>query len=357
MKRPLGFFLLAGVAAMLAALVVYSALKKREAEVKQAMVHTVDIVIAAKNLPLGAKIDASSLKLAKWPRKDVPPGSFTNPGPVIGAFVKSSFVQNEPIVSSKLFMGQKTAGVLPLLIPAGMRAMSVPVDDVSDISGFVLPRAHVDVVVAMQAANGQRPVSKVVLQDVEVLAVAQEIEGNKDKPKLVKVVTLLVTPIEAERLALASREGQLRLALRNYNDNKIVPTSGVDIAQLLSAYAPTAPVLASQRSSHRHVRARVRRLKKTFHVEIMRNGKDSKTVSFVHEAAATQAIENGLDPVRSASAMKSQTRVASRSHDSGHRGTQIASTASDATATTPASPHSEVSSAAYVPTPKTIDIP
>ncbi len=355
MKRPFGFFLIAGIAALCAALLVYKALEKREAEVKQAMVHTVNIVIAAKNLPLGAKVDASSLKLARWPRKDVPPGSFTDPGPVIGAFVKSSFVKNEPIVSSKLFMGQKTAGVLPLLIPAGMRAMSVPVDDVSDISGFVLPRAHVDVLVAMRSGNGQQPISKVVLQDVEVLAVAQEIEGNKDKPKLVKVVTVLVTPLEAERLALASREGQLHLALRNYNDNKIVLTPGIDIAQMLSAYTPNLPTLTAQRAP-RHVRARIRRLK-TFHVQIMRNGKNSQTISFVHEAAATQAIENGFQPVRTASAAKSQTRVASRSHTPGQHRAQVAAAASNATAGTPASSPSAVSAAAYVPTPKTINIP
>ena len=87
-----------------------------------------------------------------------------------------------------------------------------------------------------------------ILQNVEVLAVAQEVEQKKDEPEIVKVVTLLVTPQESERLALASHSGTLRLAMRNYNDNKIVLTSGSDVAQMLRAYslAPDVPVMAVQ---------------------------------------------------------------------------------------------------------------
>ena len=82
-----------------------------------------------------------------------------------------------------------------------------------------------------------KALAKIVLQNVEVLAVAQEVEMKKDAPEVVKVVTLLVSPQEAERLALANREGTLRLAMRNYNDNKIVLTSGADVAQMLRAYS------------------------------------------------------------------------------------------------------------------------
>ena len=100
MKRPVIFVALAGLAAMLASVVVYSALKKREAEVQKAMAKTVYIVVAATDMPLGSKIDPGQLKLARWSADAIPEGSFTNPSQVAGAFVKNQFVTNEPIVAS-----------------------------------------------------------------------------------------------------------------------------------------------------------------------------------------------------------------------------------------------------------------
>src|SRR6202162_4200776 len=234
MKRPVIFVALAGLAAMLASVVVYSALKRSEAEVQKAMAKTVYIVVAAEDMPLGSKIDPGQLKLARWSADAIPDGAFMNPSQVAGAFVKNQFVTNEPIVATKLFLGQKTAGVMPLLIPPGMRAVSVQVDEVSDIAGFILPHARVDILVAVSnQGNGQadKPFSKIVLQNVEVLAVAQEVEQKKDEPELVKVVTVLVTPQDAERLALATREGVLHLAMRNYSDSKIVLTDGTNVEE------------------------------------------------------------------------------------------------------------------------------
>lgn len=284
MRRPIVFVLLAGVAALIAAIVVYSALKRREAEVQQAMVKSVQIVVAARDIGIGSKLDPNSVKLVRWSREDVPPGSFTDPSAVMNQFVKTGFVQGEPIIADRLFNGQKNAGVLPLLIPVGMRAVSVPVDEISDISGFVLPHARVDVLVSVTntgGGNNQQAFSKIVLQDVEVLAVAQEIESVEDKPQVVKVITFLVTPEQAERLTLASHEGSLRLALRNYDDQKIVMTSGVDIAQLLRAYGgpePAMPLIAPQ-----HVAAVGRRTRRAqpVQVEVMRNGHTVENVSFV----------------------------------------------------------------------------
>lgn len=284
MRRPTIFVLLAGLAALAAALVVYSALKKREAEVRQAMAQTVQIVVAAHDLPLGTKIEPGAVKLARWSRDSIPPGAFTNPQAVMNAFVKTAFVQNEPIVADRLFTGQKTAGVLPLLIPPGMRAMSVPVDEVSDIAGFVLPHAHVDILVSVPgAAPDGKTLSKIVLENVEVLAVAQEIEKVNDKPQVVKVVTLLVTPQEAERLALASGQGTLRLAMRNYDDTKVVYTHGADVHQLIDAYTG-GPVM--QQQAHNGVTraaVRVRPRPKPVTVEVLRNGTSAQSVSFVRD--------------------------------------------------------------------------
>ncbi len=286
MRRPTIFVVLAGLAALLASVVVYRALKSREAELQQAMTRTVQIVVAAKDLPLGTKLQASDLKMTRWSADSIPAGSFTEQKSLHDRFVKNQFVANEPIVAGKLFMGEKTAGVLPLLIPVGMRAVSVAVDEVSDIAGFVLPRTRVDVVVAVSGSGTQQePFSKVVLQNVEVLAVAKEVELEKDEPKIVKVVTLLVTPQEAERLALASREGALRLAMRNFQDDKIVLTSGTDIKDMLKSYsAAPAPIMRAQAPGGPVAAPRVR----PFEVEVLRDGKSSESISFISEAVVSR---------------------------------------------------------------------
>ncbi|HYA35155.1 MAG TPA: Flp pilus assembly protein CpaB [Candidatus Binataceae bacterium] len=286
MRRPTVFIALAALAALLASMVVYSSLKKRDAAVQEAMAKTTHIVVAATDIPLGSKIDAGQVKMVRWSADSIPEGSYTNPGQIIGAFVKTQFVTGEPIVASRLFLGQKTAGVLPLLIPPGMRAVSVPVDEVSDVAGFVLPHTHVDILVSLQASGGGKPLAKIVLQNVEVLAIAQEVEKKKDEPESVKVVTLLVTPQEAERLALASREGSLRLAMRNYTDNKIVLTTGSDVDQLLHSYSEPEPPPVMPAQAHP---APAPRPVHQFDIEIMRDGKTSESVTFVSEAMADDA--------------------------------------------------------------------
>lgn len=361
MRRPVIFIALAGLAAMIASVIVYSALKRRDAEVLQAKAQTTYIVVAAGDLPLGTKIDPAQVKLARWSSDAMPAGAFTNPSQITGAFVKSQFVANEPITASKLFLGQKTAGVMPLLIPPGMRAVSVPVDEVSDIAGFVMPHTHVDVLVAVQGAGspGEKPFSKIVLQNVEVLAVAQEVEKRKDEPELVKVVTLLVSPQEAERLALATREGVLRLAMRNYTDSKIVLTSGTDVSQMLHAYSSTpAPVMTAQV----HAAAAPAHPVKKFQVEIFRNGKTSESVSFVQALAEPPAQRESAAKEKSASASpaikKKAVQVASDDADDGADDDNAPSRPSTAAAA-PVHPAAAPagSSASLAPAPKIIDIP
>src|SRR6266850_5073852 len=169
MRRPMVFVLLAGLAAMLASVMVYSALKRREADVQRAMAHNVQVVVASMDLPLGSRIELGEVKMARWSADSIPEGSYTDPKQVVGSYVKNSLVANEPIVQGKLFTGDKTAGVMPLLIPFGMRAVSVPVDEVSDIAGFVLPHTHVDILVAISQGSTEKPFSKVVLQNIEVV--------------------------------------------------------------------------------------------------------------------------------------------------------------------------------------------
>ncbi len=139
MRRQTLFIVLAGLAAALAAIVVYSALKKREAEVARARGESVEIVVAASDLPLGSRVEPGSVKLARWSREAIPPGAFLGPAPLMNSYVRRALVANEPVVTADLFQGEKTAGVMPLLISPGMGVMSVQVDEVSDIAGFACP--------------------------------------------------------------------------------------------------------------------------------------------------------------------------------------------------------------------------
>jgi pilus assembly protein CpaB len=292
MRRPIIFVLLAGFAALVAAMVVYSALKKREAEVQQAKLQSVDIMVAAHALGIGTKLDATSVKTARWSRDSLPPGAFTDAAGILNKYTKTSFVENEPIVGDRLFGGEKNAGVLPLLIPTGMRALSVPVDEVSDIAGFVLPHAHVDIIVS--AANGgASPLTKIVLQDVEVLAIAQDIEQVGDKAQPVHVVTMLVTPDQAERLTLASTQGGLRLALRNYDDKTVVATNGITTAQLLGAQPVAAPMAVQE---HVVYAPRPRAKPKPVNVEVLRNGTSTESVSFVRSGSGQNASMEQASP-------------------------------------------------------------
>ena len=313
MRRPIIFVLLAGFAALVAALVVYSALKKREAEIDAARVLSVPIVVASHDLTIGSKLDQNSTKMTKWSKESLPPGAFTDAGSVMGQYTKTGFVENEPIVADRLFSGKMNAGPLPLLITNGMRAMSVPVDEVADISGFVLPHTHVDILVTV---GGGGPTggaySKIVLQNVEVLATAQDIEKINDQPQVVHTITVLVTPQDAERLALASGQGGLRLAMRNYDDSKVVNTSGSNIEQMLHGFgSPQMPTQVVQ-GQPRPVYQRPRPRAKPVQVEVLRNGKSSESVSFIRSGGGATSAEPAPEPPADAnsSAADSDYKVA-----------------------------------------------
>ena len=300
MRRPIIFVVLAGLGAVLAAIVVFSALRNRESEVQRAMAHTVEIAVAARDIPIGTKLPPDAVKLVRWSRDDVPQGAFTDLHALAGSFAKSEFLANEPIVASELYTSEKSAGVMPLLIPAGMRAMSVPVDEVADIAGFVAPHTHVDILVAISGSGpADSSFSRIVLQNIEVVAVAQEIEHVKDEPEVVKVVTLLVTPTDAEKLTLASREGTLRLAMRNYGDNKIITTSGIAMGQLMHNGAAAIPLIEQQPAIAAGISARPAHLnadgRTPLRVEVMRDGKSSEAISFLNSGRVQRTYDQPRD--------------------------------------------------------------
>lgn len=211
--------------------------------VKTVSTPTQAVVVAAADLSLGAEIKREDLQVLSFPAGKAPEGSFAKPEDILGRGLIESVVRNEPILEAKLAPKEAGAG-LPPVIPEGMRAVSVRVNEVVGVAGYVLPGTRVDVVATASPTNQARDVmSKVVLANVQVLTAGTRVEQDKEegKPMQVTVVTLLVTPEQAERLALASNEGKIQLALRNPLDQSAPATSGIRPAVLMGAMRAPSP--------------------------------------------------------------------------------------------------------------------
>src|SRR5919201_1772628 len=175
---------------------------------------TQPVVIAAADLSLGSELRKEDLTVANYPQGQAPEGAFMRVSDVVGRGLIAPIVKNEPVLKAKLASKEAGSG-LPPVIPEGMRAVSVRVNEVIGVAGYVLPGTRVDVVATVNPTQQQEDItSKVVLTDVQVLAAGTNMEqnGHKEKPMAVSVVTLLVNPDEAERLTLASTEGKIQLA-------------------------------------------------------------------------------------------------------------------------------------------------
>jgi len=210
--------------------------------VREVTLPTTPVVVAAADLALGVELRGEDLRVIAWPSDAVPAGSFRDPKEIVGRGLVQPIAQNELVLPNKLAPVGAGAG-LPPVIPEGMRAVSVRVNDVIGVAGYVLPGTRVDVVATVNPTNQQTEItSKVVLTNVLVLAAGTRIERDveDDKPISVSVVTLLVDPADAERLTLASTEGKIQLALRNPLDKTAPATPGVRPAVLLG-YAPPRP--------------------------------------------------------------------------------------------------------------------
>jgi pilus assembly protein CpaB len=202
---------------------------------------TQHIVVAAKPLTLGTRVDASNLRLIPWPAGEPVAGMFTRIEDCADRALMSDVAANELVLDNKLAPKEAGAG-LPAVIPQGMRALSVAVNDVVGVAGFVTPGTMVDVLVTGKIENGSRgedTITRTILENVRVLAAGQKIEQDREgKPQTVPVITLLVSPEDAGRLAMASTEGKIQLALRNTVDTKRVGPPSILEANLFSGGAP-----------------------------------------------------------------------------------------------------------------------
>jgi pilus assembly protein CpaB len=210
---------------------------------KQVSTPTQPIVVAAADLQLGAEVKKEDLAIVQFPAGKVPEGTFARVDEVVGRGLIVPIVKNEPILKAKLASKEAGSG-LPPVIPEGMRAVSVRVNEVVGVAGYVLPGNRVDVVATASPTDARADTtSKVVLSNVQVLTAGTRMEQNGDqsKPVQVTVVTLLVYPEQAERLALASTEGKIQLALRNPLDQGAPVTPGIKTSGLMGS-VPAAKV-------------------------------------------------------------------------------------------------------------------
>jgi pilus assembly protein CpaB len=207
---------------------------------------TKPVMVAAADLDIGAEITAENVRTINWPANSLPAFAYSEPKDVIGRGIIMPMIQNEPFLPMKLAGKDGGTGLTPA-IPPGLRAVSVKVNEVIGVAGYVLPGTHVDVVATVSPTMNQADMTtKVILTNVEVLAAGTKIERttDKDKPIPVTVVTMLVDPEQAERLTLASTEGKIQLALRNPLDRLTPVTRGIKPAALLGATATTPKAVA-----------------------------------------------------------------------------------------------------------------
>jgi pilus assembly protein CpaB len=199
-----------------------------------------NVVVATTEIPLGAKIVPEQLSLASIPNGSTPEGAFRKIEEVAGRVAITTIGVREPVTTLKLAPEGFGAG-LSAVIPEGYRAMTVKVDDVMGVSGFIMPGSFVDVVAVIQPpplANGanNEPISKIVLQNIKVLASGPRIDTpqNQREPASVNAVTLQVTPSQAEKLVLATNQGRLQLVMRKYGDQESAETNGANRTTLLN---------------------------------------------------------------------------------------------------------------------------
>jgi pilus assembly protein CpaB len=201
-------------------------------------------VAAAQTMTAGEILHPASLRMVDWP-SDLPlTGTFTSPDQVEGRVLLYPISSGEPILDQQLSAAGSGPGLSPK-IPDGMRAISLKSDEVVGVAGFLLPGTHVDVLVTYHIAPSPDPLTATVLQDVQILTAGQKMQPDPDgKPNTVDVVTLLVTPDDAEKVVLASSEGTVHFVLRNGSDHAHTDDNPANLSDFGPIEKPHAPVVA-----------------------------------------------------------------------------------------------------------------
>lgn len=240
--RTVIVLLVALAAAGVAAFAVYRAVQRTP--VRQVEVASLQVVVASRPLPVGALLGPGDVRLVAWPAKNPIAGGLGKTEDAVGRGLLNAVAENEPVTESKLAPREAGAG-LPPTIPPGMRAISVKVDEVIAVAGFTVPGTHVDLLATVTEDKESR--TRTVVSNLQVLASGtryDQQESKSGKPIPSTVVTLLATPADAEKIALAATGGKVILALRNPLDDAPTTTEGVRLASLTGPPAPP-PVVKS----------------------------------------------------------------------------------------------------------------
>jgi pilus assembly protein CpaB len=234
-RRAILFFTFAAVFGVAAILLVQRLVEPQVTAGAPVVVTTVPIVVATVDVPTGTALSGRQLEVVEWPAKFTPKSYFSSIEEAEDRVVRRSIGAGEPIIESILMAPGSKAGLVSI-IEGERRAVSVKVDPVIGVAGFVNPGARVDVLATLRRIDlkDKLPYSKVILQDVPVLAIDQKLTESRDgEPELVSVVTLEVGPEDSERLVYSAHEGRLHLALRSPGDREVVKTASIGVADLL----------------------------------------------------------------------------------------------------------------------------
>jgi len=265
--RALVFFLLAGVAGLSGLALFVRYMDQIKKSLPAAAADTRPVVVAAMEVPIAMRLEQKHLRVIDWPRKHVPPGAFAKAEELLGRTVRQSILKDEPFLASRLADDKLGQGMAALLDP-GVRAMAVQVDSVVGVAGFVQPGDFVDVITTMSPdedtkktlENEAAKISKIILQNIRVLAVGEHLSTQGREPVKVQVVTLAVTPEQSEKLALGTQYGKIQLTIRSRIDQALAATAGVTPLNLLSPdegavkEKPVEPVQIARRSGSRRER-------------------------------------------------------------------------------------------------------
>lgn len=252
-QRFLSVLVFAFLVAAGASMVLYRVMKKQD---RRTAAPTSKIVVAAQNLALGSILKQSDLRFSDWSGQ-LPAGAASSTDDLIGRGVIAEMYQNEPVLASRL-AAKGSGGGLAAMIPEGMRAVAVRVNEIIGVAGFATPGMRVDVLISGHDPNSDQSLgnqTRTLLQNIEVLSAGKNFQKDAEgKPVSVQVVNLLTTPQQAEMLSLASTQANIQLVLRNPIDTKIAETSGVAMAYLFGK--PAAPPKAEAEPHHAGPRPR-----------------------------------------------------------------------------------------------------
>jgi pilus assembly protein CpaB len=286
-KRFLGVLTFAFLVAAGASLVLYRVLISRPAPVATNTV-LAQVAVATKDLEVGTVVKPEDVKVGDWPGA-IPVGATTDVKDIVGRGVITAIFAKEPIIATRL-APRGAGGGMAAMIPPGMRAVAVRVNEIVGVAGFVVPGMHVDVLISGNAPGGnsatQGTRTETMLQNIEVLSAGQDFKKDAEgKPVMVQVINMLVTPAQAEQLSLASSQTQIQLVLRNPLDHEIAKTPGTAIQRLFNGSKPQ-PVVDSSSPRPRRAPQPVRTLappappkEVPFVMEII-SGKDKREQKF-----------------------------------------------------------------------------